>query len=174
MTINELQRKLIKEIERLTADMELVNKHGERTALKGYSQAIPMQPVFSAVPYEKSEEIWQEEEGNEALFPYFVVRVDGASYRKQERDGRNQAHIMVAFAVYDEDPYLRGYYTLTSIMERIVGRFLENPVLGEFFCKDEICLEFQEDDTYPHFFGGIEMFWDLPDVVVSPVVEEFL
>lgn len=47
MTINELQASLIKEIERITQDMELINRKGEHAELKGYQHAIPF---FSVIP----------------------------------------------------------------------------------------------------------------------------
>lgn len=163
MTINELQNELIKEIELLTRDMELINKKREPVALKGYSQAIPVSPLFEAVPYNDftgNDEFPNEE----SLFPYFVVRVDHVEYQKKDAESANQAHVMIVFAVYDEDPGLKGYYTLTAVMERVIMRFQSNPVLGSFYCSREMSVAYQEDDTFPQFFGGLEMVWNLPDI----------
>lgn len=174
MTINELQKSLIRKIEQVTEDMNLIDKYGNKAKLKGYQQAIPIQPVFGAVPYEENEGIWNEDDGIDSLFPYFIVRSSEARYRRAEWDGSSRADIMIAFAIYDDDSELRGYYTLTAVMERVVEYFLKNPVLDAFSCNGEIQLAFQEDDTYPQFFGAIEMWWDLPSTEVLPVLEEFL
>lgn len=168
MTVNELQKLLIAEIERLAADMSFVNKHGEKAMLKGYPQAIPVERVAFE---------WDEDEGEtdeDAVFPYFIVRVDGVEYQKRDADGANQARVLVAFAVYDEDPGMQGYFTLTAVMERVAGRFQADPALGAFWCEGRMNLAYQEDDTYPHFFGAMEMFWNIPEIDRFPGMEEFL
>jgi len=170
MTANELQRQLIKEIEYLTKDMSLKDKNGKPADLKGYPQAIPVQNVFTAVPYDTDD---SEEDGDE-LFPYFIVRMDTVEYQKKEADGANQAHLMVAFAIYDDDPELKGYFTLSAVMERVVERFQSNTEMGQFWCSRQMSLAYQEDDTYPQFFGAIEMLWNLPDISMELGMEELL
>jgi len=152
VTINELQQQLIDEIVHITSEMSMTGKDGELKELRGYRQAIP---VFTAY----SDDL---EGGGDNLFPYFVVRADSITYHSED-DG-NTARIMIMFAIYDEDPGQRGYYTLTSIMERVVLRFQKDPVLGPFYCSEKMALQYQEDDSYPQFFGGIEMIWHMPDI----------
>ena len=45
MTINDLQEALIREIEKITKEINLVNCRGENVYLKGYQQAIPLMSV---------------------------------------------------------------------------------------------------------------------------------
>lgn len=175
MTLNELNRQLIAEIERLTEDMHLVDGKGNPARLKGYSQAIPVQPVFDTVPYDMTEENQQEFYDVESLFPYFITRTIGVNYR--EDDGGNRAYVYVLFAIYDDDTELKGYYTLLTIMERVACRFLKNPVLGPFYNSGEIKMGTQEDDTYPHYFGAMEMIWNLPEIGITQEpheMEEFI
>lgn len=159
LTLNELQQALIDEIERLAKDMELINKRGEKAELKGYQHAVPF---LSALPIDFTEEELPEEESD--LFPYFVTRIDTVSYHNDRADERNQAHLILLFAVYDNDAELKGYYSLTALMERVINRFQSNPVLGVFYCEKKMNMAFQEDDTYPQFFGAIEMTWILPEI----------
>lgn len=35
-------------------------------------------------------------------------------------------------------------------------------------------MAFQDDDTYPQFFGAMEMIWHLPDISMEPLPEGFL
>ena len=154
MTINELQLLLIDEIIQIVGDIDLTDKNGKRAELSGYQQAIPVFPVFSEDP-----SLYDRYQGDN-LFPYFVVRADNVSYGGS---AGNVASIMIMFAIYDEDPTQKGYYTLTAIMERIIMRFRTDPVLGPFYCSDQMTIQYQEDDSYPQFFGGIEMAWYLPD-----------
>lgn len=171
MTINELQRMLIEEIETLTKDMQLVNKKGA-ARLKGYPQAIPIAPAF--------EEELSEDGGlvmdDDMLFPYFIVRAETIEYCRESKDmgEANQADLFIAFAVYDDDPGLKGYFTLTAVMERVVKRFQTNTVLGPFFCDRKMDAAFQEDNTYPYFYGALEMQWYLPEISMDPGIEEFL
>ncbi|RHR51971.1 hypothetical protein DWX10_16260 [Clostridium sp. AF18-27] len=151
MTISELQQQIIDEIIRITSDMSMSGKDGELKRLKGYKQAIPIFTAYSDEP----------EEDGEDLFPYFVVRVDNITYHGENG---NAASIMIMFAIYDEDEKQRGYYTLTSIMERVIMRFQKDRVLGRFFCDGKMAMQYQEDDSYPQFFGGIEMVWYLPEI----------
>lgn len=169
MTTNQLQEALIREIEDISRDISFVNYKQEPAALKGYLQAIPIFPVFENQPLGMDYDMLSEEMTENRLFPYFVVRVDGAEYCKPKEDmGEvNQAHVMIAFAIYDDNPELKGYFTLTAIMERVIMRFQKNPVLGSFFCSRTMKTAYQEDDAFPQFFGGIEMLWYLPDISVE-------
>ena len=108
------------------------------------------------------------------LFPYFITRVDTVKYQDEQAEGANRAHVMIAFAIYDEDTEYKGYYTLTAVMERVIQRFQTDPVLDAFWCERQMGAAYQEDDTYPQFFGALEMIWNLPDMAVDPVNEEWL
>lgn len=159
MTVNILQQMLKEEIERLTQDVQLVDAKGKAAVLKGYLQAIPLIPVFQPVPLE--EKAFPEKK---TLFPYFIVRVDTVRYQNEQTEGGNQAHVMILFAIYDDDPDLKGYFSLTAVMERVIERFQKDNVLGSFWCSRTMNMVYQEDDTIPKFFGAIEMLWNLPDI----------
>ena len=178
MTINELQESLIKEIERITQDMELINRKGEHAELKWYRHAIPF---FSVIPDGADSDgslLLEDDSANSGgttedemdLFPYFITRVDSADYQ----DDGGQAKVLLLFAVYDDDPDMRGYYSLTAVMERVISRFRHENVLGAFWCERKISMAFQDDDTYPQFFGAMEMIWHLPDISMEPLPEGFL
>lgn len=154
MTVNVLQKALIGEIEHITEDMEICDKNGNRAILKGYQQAIPIFPIYGQ--YEEGQE--------EALFPYFTVMADSVIYNNPEAEERNTALIMILFGIYDEDQEMKGYFTLSSITQRVITRFMKNQIMDLFYCDKKMAMEFQEDDTSPQFFGGIEMIWYLPDI----------
>lgn len=161
MTVNELQEELIKEIEHITEDMETYNHHGNRARVKGYQQAIP---AFTPTEYGE-----YDEQAEDALFPYFVVVIDDAIYHNPEADGNNTAHVMVIFGIYDDDEKMRGYFTLSAIMQRVITRFVKNNIMGLFYCDKKMRMEFQEDNTAPQFFGGIEMIWYLPEIEMEEI-----
>lgn len=162
--MNELQNELICEIENLTKGMALYNARGELTNLKGYPQAVPVLPVFELNPFDDSK---RDEETEEKMFPYFVVRTDQVFYKKENADGKNQVNIIVLFAIRDRDPNMAGYFTLTAIVERVIARFQTNPALHVYWCERQMNVAFQEDNTFPYFFAGIEMTWNIPDLAVT-------
>ena len=71
---------------------------------------------------------------------------------------------MIVFAVMDEDPDMNGYYTLTAAVERVIERFQRKQSLEAFWCSRRMNVAYQEDDTFPHFFAGIEMIWYIPEI----------
>lgn len=165
MTSNELQERLIAEIEQIAQDMECLRNGEHLAALKGYPQAIPVMPACRTVPYDETND------QKASLFPYFVVRLDETEYCRPEVDGRSQAHLMVLFAVRDEDYTMKGYFTLSAIMERVVMRFQTDQAMGPFWCEKQMRAAFQDDDTFPHFFGGIEMTWNLPCIETEDIYD---
>ena len=167
MTANDLQACLIKEIELLTNDMSLIDKHGRAVKMKGFQQGIPIVPVFG-MEYKGGMDEGQEGKEDD-LFPYFIVRINDISYQQKETDFRNAVSISIIFAVYDDDPKLKGYFTLSAILERVVMRFQRDVVLESFYCEKGMDVAFQEDDTIPYFFGGIEMTWYIPDIEMEEI-----
>ncbi len=160
MTVNELQKCLIKEIEQITKEMSFLDCERNPASMKGYSQAIPIFSVFR-----ETDSIDKEPLGEDSLFPYFVVRADSVEYQADDKDGQgNRVRIMIVFAVMDEDPDMNGYYTLTAAVERVIERFQRNQSLEAFWCSRRMNVAYQEDDTFPHFFAGIEMIWYIPEI----------
>ena len=97
MTINDLQEALIREIEKITKEINLVNCRGENVYLKGYQQAIPLMSV------RVSDGLLDEDAPSDEaeLFPYFITRVDTVKYQDEQAEGANRAHVMIAFATRD-------------------------------------------------------------------------
>lgn len=160
MTINGLQKELIEEIKRITTGIHLVNARGKPADLRGYQQALPFDQIM---PQEADDDDPEEEEilSDELLFPYFVVKVDDVVYPEDLMENP-KAKLFLLFGIYDSDPDMRGYFSMAAVVERIALRFRNDPILGAYWCEKKIQLAFQEDDTFPHFFGGIEMTWNLP------------
>ena len=81
MTVNELQKCLIKEIEQITKEMSFLDCERNPASMKGYSQAIPIFSVFR-----ETDSIDKEPLGEDSLFPYFVVRADSVEYQADDKD----------------------------------------------------------------------------------------
>lgn len=158
MTSNWLEERLIQEIEEVCSGLYLKGVNGERKALKGYMEALPQLSLPEKWDEEASNSLG-DTEPEDALIPYFIVRTPELSYME---DGA-QAKVYLVFCIYDSDEKMKGYQALWNILNRITGRFRSNTVLDAFFCSREMKAVIQDEDTYPYYFGGIEMIWHLPD-----------
>lgn len=161
MTINELQSLLIREIEDLTNDIYITDTKGELVPFKGYPQNINMSESYQS-DVQQSKDKW---------FPYFLVRMDKAEYRKKEADGRNQAHLFIEVNICDSEYDRKGFYTLTAILQRIISRFQKESILGAFCCDQSMNLIFQKEYEFPYYKGEVEMFWNLPDIQLERINE---
>ncbi len=161
MTINELQSLLIQEIEHLTKDIYITDTSGEPVPFKGYPQNINMSESYQS-DIKEAKETWT---------PYFLVRMDKAEYRKKEADGRNQAHMFIEANICDSEYDRKGFYTLTTILQRIIGRFQKDSMLGAFYCDRSMNLNFQKEYEFPYYKGNVEMFWNLPDMELERINE---
>lgn len=70
----------------------------------------------------------------------------------------------------DHSQEMQGYQTLWNLLNRITGRFRANTVLDAFYCEKRMRAVIQDEDTYPYFFGGIEMEWNLPEMEEDEVI----
>lgn len=166
MTFNELQDHLVKEIENLTKDMYITDSQGEFTELTGYHQSADS----SALPGKKLADTEAGiEQQRETYFPYFVVRLDKVEYRKKEAENTNQAHVFVEVSICDSDSERKGFYTLAAVLEKAIGRFQTNSILGPFWCERGMAAIFHKENEFPYCRGEIEMFWNLPDIGIGDV-----
>lgn len=165
MTNNQLEQSLIEEIEALSSNIRLEGIDGLEKRLKGYAEAIPQIPL---------PENWSEEAGDglgendpeDALIPYFIVKTTEISYQ----EGEGAAKLYLLFCICDHSQEMQGYQTLWNLLNRITGRFRTNTVLDAFYCEKRMKAVIQDEDTYPYFFGGIEMEWNLPEMEEDEVM----
>lgn len=165
MTNNQLERSLIEEIEALSSDIHLEGIDGQEKRLKGYAEAIPQLPLPTN---------WNEETGDgfgesdpeDALIPYFIVKTTEISYQ----EGEGVAKLYLLFCICDHSQEMQGYQTLWNLLNRITGRFRADTILDAFYCEKRMKAVIQDEDTYPYFFGGIEMEWNLPEMEEDEVI----
>ncbi len=167
MTINELQDHLIKEIEYLTRDMYITDSQGEHTGLTGYPQSADDSALSGREAADT--EAGMEHQG-EIHLPYFVVRLDKVEYRKKEAENANLAHIFVEVNICESDAERRGFYTLAAVLEKVIGRFQSDSLLGPFWCERAMAAIFHKENEFPYCRGELEMFWNLPDIGIGDIL----
>lgn len=72
---------------------------------------------------------------------------------------------MIILGVYDDDVTGAGYMHILTMIERITNRFLEEPLLDhKYRAEATMNTAIQDEDTYPYYFGAIEMTFNLPKI----------
>ena len=159
MTNNWLEECLAKEIEELASGIELRGIDGERKALRGYPEALPQMALPESWEQNPSDSLG-DSDPQDSLIPYCIVRTTEVSYEDDEA----KAKVYLVFCLCDRDEKMAGYRTMWNLMNRVTGRFRKNPVLDAFWCDRKMKAVSQDEDTWPYFFGGIEMSWHMPDM----------
>ncbi len=155
MTLLDLQNKLIKEIETILCEVHFMDYNKNKKRIKGYLQTIPIR-LSETITEEYTEYVEPEKE----LAPFFIVKVVEADFS----DEKNEATIDILFQIFDDDMEMQGYCTLFSSLEKVRERFSKNNVLEEYYCDNKFTIALQDNDTYPFFFAGMEMKWNLPGI----------
>lgn len=159
MTNNLLEQCLIKEIEGLSNNLSLKGVKGEERNLKGYPEGLPRMSLPQEWSQKEMDDLG-DNDPDDALIPYFIVKTTEISFQDEEAS----AKLYLFFCIYDYSVKAEGYQTLWNLMNRITTRFRTNTVLGAFYCDKSMRAVIQDDDTYPYYFGGIEMTWNLPEL----------
>ena len=172
MVVNDLQKALIAEIETLLANLVAVkeeltnqddsaqlsdydtqcnNDNKSHHGFKGYAQFLPKLVNNDADP--------------DQFFPYFIVRIDkGAT---EDADSLWTVTVDILLGVHDADTQNEGHFTVLNAINRITKRFAEEATLGfagrkAFRCHADMNWALQDEDTWPYFFGGVELRFDVP------------
>lgn len=146
MVPSDLQNALIAEITNLLAD--LVNTGNDKTyqSFNGYAQFLPV--------------LKNDDEDEDQFFPYFIVRLD--SGKTVEDDDLWTISVDILLGVNDEGTDNEGHYHILNAINRIVTRFSQEATLGEpghkaFRCLPEMEWALQDADTYPYYFGAVNL-----------------
>lgn len=160
MTINCLQQTLIKDIEKTLEHLSLFDVEHRQKQIKAYPQALPIFDTRLGWENGENGEDRSMEQCNpeDKIFPYSVVRMESAKYQEEQ----GQASVYLMFGIYNDNRNMAGYFDLLNVIETIINRYRTNRVIGAYYCESKMNVAIQEDDTYPYFFGGIEMIWNLP------------
>lgn len=146
----DLQKSLIAEIEELLAQMQLKNAAGEDVVgVKGYEQRLP--------------EITYDEEDQLRFFPYFIVRIEEGNTPTDDEPWL--VGTTVLFGICDYDKETNGHRTILEMITKITNRFLERPLLdSKFRANQNVSFALQDEDTYPFYFGAIDIKFYVPKI----------
>lgn len=149
MTPKLLQDALTDELKRLLSAERLYDLTGALKLIAVHEQGLPREQT----------------EGNDTdPVPYVVVKVENGS--ASAPDARTTS-IYLIIAVSDIDPNANGYADVLHIIEKIYERFAKNPCMGEYRFTGVFNWALVDEDTYPYYFGGVELTFESPRYVLE-------
>ena len=157
MTGFQLQQDLGNEIEKILKDMLFYDVQGNLVHIKAYSQMLPKRRQEVG----KGKLMPDEETNGMDPYPFCVVRFDGG--KLETLGSTTKITTELIFGVYDETLENKGHQTLLNIFERVMERFVQDPVLnGCYRMNKEDGIEWilNDEDWYPYFIGAMSMTWD--------------
>ena len=149
MTSKCLQDALVEEIVIILKDIRVKNANGEPKPVNVYPQRLP---IFT-----------EDEEDETQCFPYAVVRIGDSDTENDDDPWHVVVDILIG--VYDDDLKGQGHLHILTMVERITDRFMEKPLLdGKYRAEQKMQKALQDEDTYPYYFGGVEMKFEVPKI----------
>jgi len=151
-TPSDLEEALTEEFNTLFADQTFMNSIGHPVRLKAFTHALPVREGEDETP-------------DDADLPelYIVSEIQGG-----RQDDENDAHVVTVAAVIcvcDDNTARNGHKDVLSIIRKITERFCKNPVLSHrFVFKYPLEWSLSEEDTYPYYYGGLLMKFEVPAI----------
>lgn len=126
--------------------------------------------VLNLFKYNINKQLSEEEED---IFPYILLKLNPVIC-SGIKVGTNIG-ITVIVAIKNENLDIsKGYEDVISIIEKIAYRFCENNIIKHFTLDKDMKWEvYSDEDTYPYFFGAIEMVFTGCSVVRNIGGDEF-
>lgn len=91
--------------------------------------------------------------------PYAIVRISQGEI--SETSTPAEIDIIIILCVFDDENNKQAYRDVIHIINKIQQRFMINPIVGNFRFKGPFKWALQDNnETYPYFFGGIEMTFE--------------
>lgn len=149
MVANEFQGELLQEVKTILKDLRMKNTSGEYVdGLNAYEQELPI--------------VTQDDEDESTFFPYVIVKLDEAETQEEESW---KIHVFLLLGIYDDSTENNGHKEILNIIERIQQRFEKEPLLnGKYRADPEMSWALQDEQTYPFFFGAVEMYFWIPKI----------
>lgn len=166
-TVYFLQKALQREIERLTEDLVFKQPGTDKPGkLRAFRQQLPIPERGLYDPGFESFEIGDEQDIYP--FPWCVIKVDGGSVAAPGEAQKTK--LILVIGIYDDDRQQHGHEDVLLVIERIMERFAKEPLLEHKFTNIRLddrewfrwTLQDAEDDTYPYYFGALELAFSMP------------
>lgn len=161
--VNELKNNIFKDFV-----LDVVDETGKRVGTKSlniYSQRLPLRKS-------RMQEYTQEELENglvndqriDDCFPYIIVSLNEGTIENES--SAQEVSIILYIGVCDNAEDVNGHKDILNIIAKIYERFAKNPYLAKkYMFRYPMTWALQDEkedvDTYPYFFGGAEMKFEI-------------
>lgn len=140
-----LQDALVSDLQKLFENRRYKTPDGGTAALSVFSQNLPKRVS----------------EDDDDPFPYIIVRIDSGDIDTQTDPYKVAVFLLIG--IFDDDAKNQGHRAVLEIMEVIQQQYEETPLLdGQFTFTDPFHWALQDEESYPYFFGGVEVNFTLP------------
>lgn len=110
----------------------------------------------------------RQSEEDDDPFPYGIVRLDNGAIAGPTDP--HQVAIIILVGVFDDAIENQGHTTVLEIMEKIQEHYQREPVvkdlggrmIGRLNTDTPVSWALQDEESYPFFFGGLNLTFDLP------------
>ena len=97
-------------------------------------------------------------------YPYIIVRIDDGEI--ENAYSAQTASINLLIGIYEPDYDKQGHKDVLNIIAKIYERFAKVPVLnGKYTIQYPITWALQEEESYPYYFGGMGMEFEIASIV---------
>jgi len=92
-------------------------------------------------------------------YPYVLVRVSDGEIADEA--SAQTINVMLLMGVYDYNFNKNGHKDIMNMIQKIYERFAKVPVLcGRYTIQYPISWTLQEEESYPFYFGGMNLIWE--------------
>lgn len=150
MTALELQKDLATEVENILKDVITKDVDGnQRSGVTAYRQFLP--------------KVTEDDEDETKFFPYAIIRLSEGTTPDDFTAWQVPTDILLG--VYDDDPKMDGGDHIMVMIQRIIDRFSQEALLArKYRCESKMDWAVQDEDTYPYYFGGVRLVFDIPKI----------
>ena len=145
-----LQRAVMDDLRKLFKNDRFKAPDGGTASMKVYKQQLPKLPLQDD----------EDEADGSDLFPFIVVRV--MSGKIESPDASHEVTLLLWIGVFDDDLKNEGHDAVLEIIERVQQHYQEKPTLGAAFFKDPFEWALQDEESFPFFYGGCSLTFQLP------------
>jgi hypothetical protein len=145
MNALKLQDAIVNDLQKLFSKRKYLTPDGETAAVSVFAQNLPK----------------RDSEDDDDPFPYIIVRLDSGDIENQTSDYKVSVFLLVG--VFDDSKNNQGHKTVLEMIELIQRHYEETPLLdGQFVFTDPFHWALQDEESYPFFFGGVEISFSVP------------
>ncbi len=150
MTALDFQQALANDVQYILKDIITVNAAGQRVSgVNVYKQQLPV--------------ITSDEEDDSKFLPYAIIRLSDGKTEDDDTPWSVTADIL--FGVYDSDPSNQGHQHIMVMCQRVIDRYAAEPLLvKKFRAEQDIEWALNDEDTYPYYFGGVRIKFNVPKI----------